>query len=328
MVTYALLCGLLLQNSGHDNYPGLNRRPAERWQVRFSETVQGFSGAVMFPVPPDDPGQAILQCRMSVRISGRLAETRRIEDASPLAQPVLIVEVPNPATVTIDVEVVAQLYETSLGRSSVPAPMKASHRKAHLDCRWEKPEHREFFGRFLDSAGLRRGDAEADSAFARRALEYLSRNFSYRIPDDDPTYRNAIAKLGEFGRWAYMIETKSGECWRLSDLYANILRESEIPVRVTSGNLLSRRGHHVRTLVWLKDHGWVPVEPAAAVTTKQTSPYFGSWSEPMLNGNAQVWLSIPTSRGRFNIGTIDWPWLYWSDGRFTHIGDSMTSRRL
>lgn len=327
MTAFVLFGALLLQGSGTD-FPGLDRRPADRWQVRFSGTVPSFSGSIIFPLPPDDPGQTIPSCNLTVRVSGRLVETRRIEEASPLAQKVLIVDVPDPSSVSVQVDVVAQLYETALGKPAVPPPMPATHRRAYLDCRWEKPEHREWFGRFLDSAGLRRAADEADIAFARRTLDYLARHFTYRIPDDEPAYRAAIRKHGEFSRWQYMIDTRSGECWRLSDLYANILRTADIPVRVVSGNLVARRGHHLRTLVWLKDHGWLPVEPTAAVSARQADPYFGAWAEPMLNGNAQIWLSIPTSHGRFNIGTIDWPWFYWRDGRFTHLGDSMTARRL
>jgi len=308
--------------------PGLIRRPADRWQVRFTGSMTAFTGAILYPIPPDDPGQTVTSCRMIARVSGRTVEARQIRDTSHLAQPVLLIEVPQPSRVEVEVEVVVQAYTTRLGDPGKAQGLNPEHRRVFLDCRWAKREDREWFANYLDTAGLRRRTDETDIAFARRVLEAIARDYTYRIPNEEPAYGAAIRKHGEFGQWVYSIQTKSGECWRLSELYANILRTAEIPVRVVSGNLLGQPGHHLRTLVWLEEYGWVPVEPTAAVVSKQADRFFGTWGDPMLNGNANIWLSVPTASGTFNAGTLDVPWIFSGPTQFSNMGASMTSRRL
>lgn len=307
---------------------GVVREPLDRWQVRFSGSMSAFSGSIVYPIPPDDPGQSVLSYRMTARASGRTVEARRITDSSRLAQPVLIIDVPNPSRVEVEVEVVAQLFGTRLGDPGKAPALAPEHRQVYLDCRWDKREDREWFASYLDGSGLRRRPVESDIAFARRVLEAVAHDYTYRIPDGTPALQAAIRKDGEFGRWVYTIQTKSGECWRLSELYANILRTADIPVRVVSGNLLGQPGHHLRTLVWLEEYGWVPVEPTAAVVSKQPARFFGTCGDPMLNGNANIWLSVPTPNGTFNVGTMDVPWFFTSQTQFSNMGSSITSRRL
>ena len=110
------------------------------------------------------------------------------------------------------------------------------------------------------------------------------------------------------GDWHYTMETCTGECWRLSDTYCRIMRMNGIPARLVSGNYFGNdSGHHLRSLVFLPEVGWVPVEATAAVSARNRPPleFFGTWVGTMLIGNRNIDFELQGPKGKWNIGTLD-----------------------
>ena len=108
------------------------------------------------------------------------------------------------------------------------------------------------------------------------------------------------------GDWRYTLGTSRGECLRLSDTYARVMRMNGVPARLVNRNFINEQnGHHLRSLVWLADTGWVPVEVTSAVgpPKKPALDFLGACGGPMLVGNRNVGYELLGPKGTWNIGT-------------------------
>jgi hypothetical protein len=135
----------------------------------------------------------------------------------------------------------------------------------------------------------------------------MQEHFRYVIPDDLPEHKAMVARDPELGEWRYTLSTLTGECWRLSDTYCRVMRMNGIPARLVSGNYVDGVGHHLRSLVFLPDVGWIPVEATAAVTSRKKPPleFFGTWGGAMLVGNRNIDFELEGPKGKQGIGTLD-----------------------
>jgi hypothetical protein len=160
----------------------------------------------------------------------------------------------------------------------------------------------------MNSHHLERGSDEDPAEFAFRVLKFMQGHFRYVIPDDIPEYKAAIAKDQEMGNWHYVINTGTGECWRLSDTYCRVMRMNGIPARLISGNFIGDgSGHHLRSLIHLPEAGWVPVEATSAVSfpKKPTLNFFGAWGGSYLAGNRNIDFTLIGPKDKWTIGTLD-----------------------
>ncbi len=299
----------------------LARKKTTQWRVSQQTSHGAFEGSILYPVPPDDPGQRILSSRVVLTDDRGTRTAPIVQDTKPLQQPVYALEVKESGSFSVRAEVDVTFYDCSLvadDEAPAPEPLDPAMKTLALNDEFATSQEREWYRGWMQSESLLRRAGETDSELAYRALVYMHRNFVYKIPDDLPEYKEAVRAEGDFGSWKYRIATKSGECWRLSDIYARILRMNGIPVRVLSGNHVGKNsGHHVRPLVWLANVGWVPMEPTIVVNGKNMppDPWFGNWGGTMLSGNKNLWFSVPLAAGNFTIGTFDTLWLVPRRGR-------------
>jgi transglutaminase-like putative cysteine protease len=216
-----------------------------------------------------------------------------------------------------------RFYDTFLapGPPEEPVPdLPTSERSYYLDEHWRNDEEHRWFRNLMQEENMARSPNESDLDYGVRALQFVSRTFRYEIPDGNPRWKQITAEKGSFGDWLYTWETRSGECLRISQFYADMLREAGIPVRQVSGNWVEGdHGHHLRDLIWLTGIGWVPVEPTSAVTDSRAHgslKYFSYWGGAYLAGNESVDFHVPWRTGTFNCGTFDTLWYLFDDGRF------------
>lgn len=290
----------------------LIRRPTERWKVRITGQEAAFTGSVVFPIPPNDPGQNVISCTMRASIGQKQVTASAIQERNPLKQSVLRIDVEEASMVKVQVDIEVQFFDTFFGRATTTDAahsLTKEELQVTLDCRWPGDNVKEWFGKYLDSSNLRVRKGESKLDFALRAHHFVGRNYRYEIPDKIPAYKKLIEEQKAFGNWLYVVSTRSGECWRISELYANILRSNGIPVRVISGNHVGAfNGHHLRVLVFDESVGWFPVEPTSALGAPDPSRFFGHWGGTMLNGNENIWLDIPALKGSLHAGTVDYVW--------------------
>ncbi|MBS1701766.1 MAG: transglutaminase domain-containing protein [Armatimonadetes bacterium] len=276
-----------------------------KFRTSFRQSVASYSGQIVYPVPPDDPNQEIVACTMSVSKNGTLLDSKKLSASEPANQEVMICDVDSPGYVELLVQVDWKYYETRLSPTNSPVEVKALGDREKADALktpWRTKDEKDWFGRFLTTNNLWKLDSETDLDFAVRAEQFEAANFRYQIPDRELS--DVLA------RWKQVLDSQSGECWRLSDLLAQILRQNGIPVRTTSGNLTDGR-HHVRDLVYLNKVGWTPVEATTAVCRQNINGTFGSWGDTtMLNGNWTTNVVTATKKGNVRVGTFDKPmWL-------------------
>jgi hypothetical protein len=271
----------------------LERTDGKRWDVTFTLQHGPFHGIVYYPVPPDDPSQTIESVDLQAETNKGRLEGVKATDASPLRKPLLKLELQAEAPFTVVAHVVVQFYHTTLETGAPAGKVKSLDRvqqKEFLDDGLPNDSARQWFTQWMKQHQLiRNGEDEAEYSF--RVLKFVQKHFRYVIPDNIPEYKAMVAKYPEIGDWYYTIKTSTGECWRLSNLYDCVMRMNGIPARLVSGNWLAGdKGHHVRSLIYLREVGWVPVEATSAMTSPNDPPmnFFGAWGEPMLNGNRNL----------------------------------------
>jgi hypothetical protein len=288
----------------------LATRPGKRWDVTLTVQHGPFSGFVFYAVPPDDPSQTIEAVELFAETMKGRVEAVRIADASRFKKPLLKLELRAKAPCKVVAHVVLQRHNTSLVAGPPTAKAKPLGRLQHrefMDDGWPDESARKWFAEWMRAHDLMRGD-EDEAAFAFRVLKFMQRYFRYVIPDDLPDHKAMVTKDPLMGDWHYTIQSRSGECLRLSDTYCRILRMNGLPARLVSGNFFGpESGHHLRSLVYLPEIGWVPVEATAAVSLPESPPlrFFGSWRGTMLIGNRNLGFELPGPKGSQGIGTMD-----------------------
>ncbi len=282
----------------------------KRWDVTMTMRHDPFHGVVFYAVPPDDRCQTILSVDLHAETKKGRVEAVRVTDAGPYKKPLLKLEINAAVPFTVVAHVVAQFHHTQLATGAPKGAVRQlgplQHRE-YLDDEWPNDKARAWFGQWIRTHHLIR-DGEEEGAFAFRVLKFMQAHFRYVIPDDIPEHKQMVARDPEMGDWHYTIGTLTGECFRISDTYCRVMRMNGIPARLVSGNyFIGDKGHHLRSLIWLADAGWIPIEATAAVSQPKQPAlnFFGTWGEGMLMGNRNINYELPGPKGKTSIGTLD-----------------------
>lgn len=311
----------------------LERTEGKRWDMTFTFHHNPFHGDVFYAIPPDDPGQTIEKVELYAQTKRGRIEAQKATDASPHRKPLLKLELSAGSPFVVVARVVVQFHHTKLDAGQPGHKVVSLSRelqKEYLDDGWPNPAARQWFTRWMQQHGLMRGNEE-DAAYSFRVLKFVQKNFRYVIPDDLPAYKAMVAKDPEMGLWHYMIQTQTGECLRLSDLYDRVVRMNGVPARLVSGNWLTGdKGHHCRSLIYLTTVGWIPIEATGAVSAPADPAmnFFGTWTGPMLNGNRNLGYELQGPKGKWNIGTLDQLGFAAADGTWDFPPDSINATEL
>ncbi|MDR3405174.1 MAG: transglutaminase-like domain-containing protein [Chthoniobacter sp.] len=289
----------------------LESHPSLRWDVTINQPHGRFRGVVYYAVPPDDPCQSIKTCELYAETREGRIEAAHVTDGGPYRKPLLKLAIDTEAPFHVIAHVDVQFHNTALQPGPPTHPVRGivpAARPEYLDDDWPNERARAWFKQWMTSHSLLRGEAEEADAFAFRVLQFIQGHFRYVIPDNIPEHKAMVEKDPVMGDWHYTINTGTGECWRLSDTYCRVMRMNGIPARLVSGNYVGNgSGHHLRSLIYLEEVGWVPIEATAAVSEPKqpTRKFFGSWGGSYLAGNRNIDFELPGPKDKWNIGTLD-----------------------
>ncbi|MBN2442599.1 MAG: transglutaminase domain-containing protein [Spirochaetales bacterium] len=136
--------------------------------------------------------------------------------------------------------------------------------------------------------------------FARKAYQYLQKNFRYTLN-------------GKTDSIADIINNGGGECGALSSLYVSILRSAGIPARQLVGGLVNDKGKwgpHIWSEFYLEKYGWIPADPAA--WTGDPEGWFGYMSSSHMAFNIRregTFDVITTKKQTAGLQNFYW-WIY------------------
>jgi len=111
-----------------------------------------------------------------------------------------------------------------------------------------------------------------DAAVVRRALDWITADFSYTLETPAPG-RDPVD--------AFLFDYKAGFCQHFSSAFVVLMRNAGIPARVVTGFaggtrnrlgnywVVRRMDAHAWAEVWLPQRGWVRVDPTAAVAPER-----------------------------------------------------------
>ena len=111
-----------------------------------------------------------------------------------------------------------------------------------------------------------------DAAVVRRALDWITADFSYTL-DTPAAGRDPVD--------AFLFDYKAGFCQHFSSAFVVLMRNAGIPARVVTGFaggtrnrlgnywVVRRMDAHAWAEVWLPQRGWVRVDPTAAVAPER-----------------------------------------------------------
>ena len=115
-----------------------------------------------------------------------------------------------------------------------------------------------------------RRESASEADVLQKAFQYFNREFTYTLEPPVLDARNPYD--------AFLFETKQGFCEHYAGSFALAMRAAGIPARVVTGyqggevnqlngELVVRQADaHAWTEIWLRDRGWVRVDPTAAVS--------------------------------------------------------------
>jgi len=296
-------------------------KDGKRWDETMTVRRGPFHGVIYYAVPPDDPCQTIHSAELYAETKKGRVNAVRVTDAGPFKKPLLKLEVNAAAPFTVVAHVDVQIHQTKLAPGAPIGkvkPLIPLNRREYMDDGWPNAKARAWFAQWMKTHKLIRG-GEDEAAFAFRVLKFMQEHFRYVIPDNIPEHKAMVAKDPEMGEWRYTLGTFSGECWRLSDTYVRVMRMNGIPARLVSGNWMTGdKGHHLRSLIWLADTGWIPVEVTDAVGPPKVPvlEFFGTWGGPMLVGNRNIDFELSGPKDKWNIGTFDQIGFGGADGKW------------
>src|SRR5262249_39754098 len=120
------------------------------------------------------------------------------------------------------------------------------------------------FQEWLGEAGLRRGPAEGDMAFARRAFLYLKRHFHYEYyhegMDQTPPGRCRARRSACAGRSRLFVSVRRANRVAAREAVGRMAQSQE--ARPTGG---TEYQDHVQAEFFIADVGWIPVDMTGAV---------------------------------------------------------------
>ena len=289
----------------------LESHPSRHWDVTLDQPHGRFRGVVYYAVPPDDPCQTIHSCELYAETREGRIEAKRVAENGPFHKPVLKLEINTAEPFHVFAHVDVQFHDTALKEGATVHPIKPilpEARAEYLDDGWPNAQARAWFKQWMNTHHLNRNPDETPADFGFRMLQLIQGHFRYVIPDDIPEHKAIVEKDPVMGDWHYTINTGTGECWRLSDTYCRVLRMNGVPARLVSGNYVGDgSGHHLRSLIYLPEAGWVPIEATSAVSSpkKPAMQFFGSWGGSYLAGNRNIDFDLPGPKGHWTIGTLD-----------------------
>jgi len=164
-----------------------------------------------------------------------------------------------------------------------------------------------FNPRTLALAQQWRAEGDDDEAIIRRALAWFNAEFTYTL--------NPIL-LGRDSVDDFLFNTKQGYCEHFSSSFAVLMRAAGIPARIATGYqggslnsladyvVVRQSDAHAWTEVWLKDRGWVRIDPTSAVAPERIERGVGA-----LGANARM----QRGWGRTLFEAADWMRRGWND---------------
>lgn len=203
--------------------------------TRYAVTLEPHNKDWLFAldVPTDLPRGARLQPDLQVRDRAAVRERKRYELASYL-----------------DYGYGADTPAEELRRSLAFNPSR-NPRTVALGRQWKRESHNE-------------------AEILQKAFQYYNREFTYTL---EPPLLGARDPYDGF-----LFDTKQGFCEHYAGSFALIMRAAGIPARIVTGyqggevnavnnELVVRQADaHAWTEIWLKDRGWIRVDPTAAVS--------------------------------------------------------------
>ncbi|MFA6901739.1 MAG: DUF3488 and transglutaminase-like domain-containing protein [Gallionellaceae bacterium] len=170
--------------------------------------------------------------------------------------------------------------------------------------------------RALQLAGDWRASLPGDDAIIRTALGRFSRDgYSYTL---EPPL------LGTHGIDDFLFETRQGFCEHYASSFVFLMRAAGIPSRVVTGyqggeanalggySIVRQSDAHAWAEVWLKDRGWVRIDPTAAISPGRIQ---GGLSAAMPDSAALPFLARTQSPWllniRFNLDMLNHQWNQW-----------------
>ncbi len=112
----------------------------------------------------------------------------------------------------------------------------------------------------------------SDAAIARRALDWIHRDFAYTLETPLP---------GHDGVDEFLFVQQKGFCEHFSSAFVVLMRAAGIPARVVTGYVggvrnpygdyyvVRKMNAHAWAEIWLQGHGWVRYDPTAAVAPER-----------------------------------------------------------
>jgi transglutaminase-like putative cysteine protease len=183
--------------------------------------------------------------------------------------------------------------------------------------------------RMLPTSGIVASEAALITKGATTDFEKAKAIYEWIVEN---TYRNPKTRGCGVGDIQFMLESKDlgGKCADLNALYVGLARAAGLPARHIYGlrvaksdlgfaslgpsNGVCTKGQHCRVEVWLKDYGWVPVDPADvrkvvleeppgnlpidhAKVVEARKRMFGAWEMNWMGFNYAADIALPGSKG-------------------------------
>jgi hypothetical protein len=302
-------------------------KPAHRVTITIEEPVGAGIAAVMFPIPPDTESQRVVNAELTVETPQGNLKGARGADMGPLRKPLLGValrgSIQGKAIVKLDVDFSSADLKPGKPEQR-PSPLAPGERAAYLAPEWHYEFNTPGFTAWMKENNLVRGPKEKDIDFALRVLQFIQKNFDYKIHDGN--YMDAKKAELATDDLGFICFEKSAECWGLSRVYTSVLRANGIPCRQVSGYMLRdgaerQGGHHLRGEVYLEGIGWVLAELAGATNNKKKDPFhfLGHGTDDMMIISRGINYKLPGPRGKGpgSIGTLSGFGMVTADGQWS-----------
>jgi Transglutaminase-like superfamily len=161
-----------------------------------------------------------------------------------------------------------------------PADLAAAERASYLRETRSLDYKSATFAKWLDRAGLRRGRAEGDIAFARRTMAKIYEN------EVKYSYVTGNSKASE------TVQKHKGDCVALAQVYVSVLRANGIPARTLLGRWAesAKPTDQIEGQPWYQTHskaelfvrhvGWVPADPTNGELGKDDGDFIAFHVDP------------------------------------------------